>query len=39
MASLPIRDQVNDQLLTPRNAALIIIDYATGRADAFDGGQ
>jgi len=27
MASLPIRDQVNDQLLTPRNAALIIIDY------------
>jgi len=27
MTSLPIRDQVNDQLLTPKNAALIIIDY------------
>ena len=27
MASLPIRDQVNDELLTPKNAALIIIDY------------
>ena len=27
MTSLPIRDQVNDELLTPKNAALIIIDY------------
>ena len=27
MASEPIRDPVNDQLLTPKNAALIIIDY------------
>ncbi len=27
MTSLPTRDQVNDHLLTPRNAALIIIDY------------
>ncbi len=27
MASEPIRDQVGDQLLTPKNSALIIIDY------------
>ncbi len=27
MTSLPMRDQVNDHLLTPKNAALIIIDY------------
>ena len=27
MTSFPIRDQVNDQLLTPKNAALVIIDY------------
>jgi nicotinamidase-related amidase len=27
MTSSPIRDQVNDHLLTPKNAALIIIDY------------
>ena len=27
MASEPIRDPVKDQLLTPKNAALIIIDY------------
>jgi len=27
MTSLPIRDQINDQLLTPKNAVLIIIDY------------
>jgi nicotinamidase-related amidase len=27
MTSQPIRDQVEDHLLTPRNAALIIIDY------------
>ncbi|RFQ29033.1 hydrolase, partial [Pseudomonas sp. ATCC 13867] len=27
MASEPIRDQVKDQLLTPKNSAFIIIDY------------
>jgi nicotinamidase-related amidase len=27
MASLPIRDPVGDHLLTPKNAALIVIDY------------
>ena len=27
MISLPIRDQVNDHLLTPKNATLIIIDF------------
>src|SRR6266566_2612809 len=27
MSSLPIRDQIDDELLTPRNSALIIIDY------------
>ncbi len=27
MASAPIRDPVSDQLLTPKNSALIIIDY------------
>jgi len=27
MSSLPIRDQINDELLTPKNSALIIIDY------------
>lgn len=27
MTSLPIRDQVNDHLLTPKNAALVIIDF------------
>jgi nicotinamidase-related amidase len=27
MTSLPMRDQVNDPLLTPKNAALVIIDY------------
>ena len=27
MTSLPIRDQINDHLLTPKNAVLIIIDY------------
>ena len=27
MASLPIRNQVEDHLLTPKNSALIIIDY------------
>jgi len=27
MTSQPIRDQVDDHLITPKNAALIIIDY------------
>jgi nicotinamidase-related amidase len=27
MASLPIRDPVGDHLLTPQNAALVVIDY------------
>src|ERR1700680_2002027 len=27
MASAPIRDQVGDHLITPRNAALVVIDY------------
>lgn len=27
MASEEIRDQINDQLLTPKNAAFIVIDY------------
>ena len=27
MTSLPIRNQLEDQLLTPRNSALLIIDY------------
>ena len=27
MTSQPIRDQVEDHLITPKNAALLIIDY------------
>jgi nicotinamidase-related amidase len=27
MTSLPVRDQANDHLLTPKNSALIVIDY------------
>ncbi len=27
MASLPVRDPVGDHLLTPKNAALLVIDY------------
>ncbi|MGH7807783.1 MAG: hypothetical protein ACRENT_06780 [Thermodesulfobacteriota bacterium] len=27
MKSFPIRDQVKDHLLTPKNSALILIDY------------
>ena len=27
MASAPIRDQVGDHLITPQNAALVLIDY------------
>jgi nicotinamidase-related amidase len=31
MASLPIRDPVGDHLLTPQNAALLVIDYQPGQ--------
>ena len=27
MASLPVRDPVGDHLLTPQNAAMVVIDY------------
>ena len=27
MTSFPVRDQANDHLLTPKNCALIVIDY------------
>jgi len=27
MASAPIRDQLGDHLITPQNAALVVIDY------------
>jgi hypothetical protein len=27
MASAPIREQVGDHLITPQNAALVVIDY------------
>jgi hypothetical protein len=27
MTSLPIREQTNDHLLTPKNCALLVIDY------------
>jgi hypothetical protein len=27
MASLPVRDPIADHLLTPQNAALVVIDY------------
>jgi 3-methyladenine DNA glycosylase/8-oxoguanine DNA glycosylase len=27
MASAPIRDQLGDRLITPQNAALLLIDY------------
>jgi nicotinamidase-related amidase len=31
MASLPVRDPVGDHLLTPQNAALLVIDYQPGQ--------
>jgi nicotinamidase-related amidase len=31
MASLPLRDPVGDHLLTPQNAALLVIDYQPGQ--------
>ena len=27
MASAPVRDQLGDHLITPQNAALVVIDY------------
>ncbi len=35
MSSLPIRDQKNDHLLTPENAALIIIDYQSVQVNSI----
>jgi nicotinamidase-related amidase len=35
MASLPIRDQVGDHLLTPKNAALVVIDYQPSQFGAI----
>ena len=34
MASLPIRDPVGDHLLTPQNAAFLVIDYQPGQFSA-----
>ena len=34
MASLPVRDPVGDHLLTPQNAALLVIDYQPGQFGA-----
>ena len=36
MSSLPIRDQKNDHLLTPKNAALIIIDYQPTQVNSIN---
>jgi nicotinamidase-related amidase len=35
MASLPIRDQAGDHLLTPKNAALLVIDYQPSQFGAI----
>jgi hypothetical protein len=34
MATLPIRDPIGDHLLTPQNAALLVIDYQPGQFGA-----
>lgn len=34
MTSQPMRDQVNDHLITPKNATLIVIDYQTPQVNA-----
>src|SRR5260370_7620951 len=34
MTSQPIRDQVEDHLITPKNAALLIIDYQPNQLNA-----
>src|SRR2546423_13511500 len=36
MASQPIRDQVEDHLITPKNAALLIIDYQPPQVSSMD---
>src|SRR2546421_5079284 len=36
MASEPIRDQVEDHLITPKNAALLIIDYQPPQVSSMD---
>jgi nicotinamidase-related amidase len=36
MSSFPIRDQENDHLLTPKNAALIIIDYQPTQVNSIN---
>src|SRR5258706_14449994 len=36
MSSLPIRDQEKDHLLTPKNTALIIIDYQTNQVNSIN---
>jgi hypothetical protein len=36
MASLPVRDPVGDHLLTPQNAALVVIDYRAREATLAD---
>jgi nicotinamidase-related amidase len=35
MASLPVRDEVGDHLLTPKNAALVVIDYQPSQFGAI----
>ena len=35
MTSFPIRDQVNDHLLTSKNAAMIFIDYQPSQISAI----
>ena len=35
MTSFPVRDQTNDHLLTPKNLALIIIDYEPAQVNAI----
>lgn len=35
MASFPISDQKKDHLLTPENAALVIIDYQPVQVNSF----
>ena len=35
MASAPIRDQVGDHLITPQNAALVLIDYQPSQIATF----
>ena len=34
MASAPIRDQLGDHLITPQNAALVVVDYQPSQIEA-----